>query len=105
MEPTNADLQKSFDDHAAHDEAFQTTSTATSTETSNAILRSLEELHEKFGHMEQRLDSIETKIEPLIEIYNGFVFGRKAVIWTAGGVGGITVITGAIVAALKYIKG
>lgn len=100
MEPTNADLKKAFEDHAAHDEASQ----MTSTETSNAILKSLEELHEKFGHMEQRLDSIETKIEPLVELYNGFVFGNKALKWLAGVVGALVVITGAAVAVVKYLK-
>jgi len=100
MEPTNADIRKDFQHHAEEDHKFQ----SKSTETSDAILKSLEELHEKFGHMEQRLDSIETKIEPLVELYNGFVFGNNALKWLAGVIGALVVITGAAVAVVKFLK-
>lgn len=100
MEPTNADIREDFKPHAEEDHRFQ----VKSTETSDAILKSLEELHEKFGHMEQRLDSIENKMEPLIELYNGFVFGNKALKWLAGVIGALLVITGAAVAVVRYIK-
>ncbi len=100
MEPTNADIMSDFLHHAEEDHKFQ----VKSTETSDAILKSLDGLHEKLGQMEQRLDSIETKIEPLVELYNGFVFGNKALKWLAGVIGAILVITGAAVAMVKFLK-
>lgn len=88
-EPTNADLQKSFDEHARHDAKFQDDTRETDLHIQDTLRLILE-----------RLDSMEKKMEPLLEIYNGFVFGRKALIWTAGTVGAIT----ALVAAIKIFR-
>lgn len=104
-QPTNADLKHSFEEHARHDELFQDETR----KTDQSILDSLASLHNKLNpehedyinkHIEQELAEMKSKMEPLLEIYNGFIFGRKALIWTAGTVGAIT----ALAAAVKFFK-
>lgn len=108
MHPTNADLKEAFDDHTRHDEAFQNETR----KTDQSILDSLNGLHIKMealtmqmGEQGERLDSIEKKMEPILELYEGLSFGGKAVKWTSGIVLAITIIVGAAVAVVKYIKG
>lgn len=105
MHPTNADLKKSFDDHARHDALFQ----SETGKVHQSILDSLKSLHDKLNpdhedyinrHIETELKEMKTQMQPLIEIYNGFVFGRKALIWTAGSVGAVSVLA----AAVKFFK-
>jgi Mg2+ and Co2+ transporter CorA len=88
-EPTNADIVKAFNDHSKEDHKFQEETRETDLHIQDTLRLILE-----------RLDSMEKKMEPLLEIYNGFIFGRKALIWTAGTIGAIT----AIAAAVRFFK-
>lgn len=85
-EPTNKDIVDAFTEHSKEDHKFQ------------------EETRETDLHIQDtlklilvRLDSIEEKLEPIVKIYNGIVFSRQALVWTAG----IAVAIGAIAGAVK----
>lgn len=106
-EPTNADIREDFKHHAEDDHKFQ----EKSTETDSKILELLYSLKEEMALLKEeisrhgdRLGNIENKIEPLVELYNGFRFGDKALKWLAGVIGALVVITGAAVAVIKFLK-
>lgn len=106
--PSNTELlfavrerQKTFREHAQSDEAFQDDTR----KTDQTIITSLDSLHEKLAHLGERLDSIEDKMKPILELYEGLTFGSKAVKWTSGIVLAITVIVGSGIAIVKYLKG
>lgn len=71
-----------------------------------SITNKLDQKHPDYinRNVEERLGTMEKKMEPLLEIYNGFIFGRKAVIWTSGAVGAIALIVGAVVAFIRFVK-
>ncbi len=100
MEPTNADIRADFQHHTEENYKFQEETRLTD----KSILDSLASIHEKIELINGRLDSIETKMEPMVELYNGFVFGNKALKWLAGVIGAMVVITGAVVAVIKYLE-
>lgn len=93
--------QKTFREHAHNDESFQDDTR----KTDQTIITSLDSLHEKLAHLGERLDSIEDKMKPILELYEGLTFGSKAVKWTSGIVLAITVIVGSGIAIVKYLKG
>lgn len=106
--PSNTELlfavreqQKTFHEHTQSDESFQDDTR----KTDQTIITSLDSLHEKLAHLGERLDSIEDKMKPILELYEGLTFGSKAVKWTSGIVLAITVIVGSGIAIVKYLKG
>lgn len=106
--PSNTELlfavrerQKTFREHSDEDHKFQDDTR----KTDQTIITSLDSLHEKLAHLGERLDSIEDKMKPILELYEGLTFGSKAVKWTSGIVLAITVIVGSGIAIVKYLKG
>lgn len=103
INPTNAEIREDFRIHAIEDHAFQDETRTNHEETKDTlavILAEVRELRSEISNVKAEVAETRADIKPLLEILNGFIFGRKALIWTAGIAGAIT----AIVVAIKLLK-
>jgi len=100
-EPTNADINAIFHLHAEEDHRFQDETRLNHEETKGTLALILVELRELKGEVAE----IKTNMAPILELYEGLVFGSGALKWTSGIVLAITVIIGSGIAVVKYLKG
>jgi len=123
--PTNADLKRSFDEHAKHDEAFQKESREVDKGIQDSlalILNKLDPDHKEYilKNAESRIGNIENKLDPehhdyilhdtneqmkvFNDIKNGIVFARNALIWISGGIAACAIIAGSVIGTIRFIK-
>lgn len=67
----------------------------------DAIAGSVSKMDEMQAKMDERFDSLEKKIEPLLEVYKGVLFGRNVLYGAAGLLGALATIGAAIVWIIK----
>lgn len=61
-------------------------------------------LGEKIDNLDRRFDTLEARLNPIIEAYDSVLFGKKFVVGLATVTGAIAVIGGVVIAAINYIR-
>ena len=93
-------VKRFLDDHEEKDNARF----GEVTDALEKIHKSLDSVHVRLGGMEKTLEDQDNKLELLMRLYNGFQFGRAAILWTAGIVGGLSVIIGSLLTLIRFVK-
>ena len=98
--PTNADLKRSFDEHARHDEKFKQETRVVDKD----IQDTLKEILGRLSDIDKKIEDMGASLKTWEEVRDGLIFGRKALLWTAGIIIALGSIVGGIIGFIRFVK-